>query len=256
MNTSDGIGVQLIQDNHKFVYIDESMENYMMFVPALVVDTAHWHEVLDHLTNARRELNSKYGMYVRKEFHSSPFLGGRGRYFQREVGKALRVQIFIEHLERCLACDHIRVFNCAFPQNRIEWGFERLLTRMQNTFGNGYNDIFPNQRSTFTLFMDEGKDLFFRTLTRRLRRHNPVPSKFTGYRDVQITRMLEDPVMLVSDHSLFIQLADMIAFTLLAHYRPRPTKLEPVNTAFQDFVAPHCVTIATRNNPFGIIEIS
>jgi hypothetical protein len=77
------------------------------------------------------------------------------------------------------------------------------------------------QRSRALIISDEGKS--FDAMVRRLRRYNPIPSRFGGpplHRPLD--RIIEDLVYRKSERSLFIQAADFCAYSLLRMEAPTP----------------------------------
>jgi hypothetical protein len=94
-----------------------------------------------------------------------------------------------------------------------------------------------------------------------MRVYNPIPSAFgtwldTGqsYKNIPLTRIIEDPFFKDSEQSYFIQLADFCAYALLRRERPVPSKSRyGLDKAF-DLLKPILVTEATRKDPDGIIR--
>ncbi len=90
---------------------------------------------------------------------------------------------------------------------------------------------------------------------------NPIPSAYgvwadTGdrFRNIPITRIIEDPFFKDSSQSYFLQLADFVAYSLLRRERPLPTKNKyGLNTAFP-ILQPILVTEANQRDAEGIIR--
>jgi hypothetical protein len=224
------------------------MQENLYCISALVVNASEWQGALETMSALRSQARQAYGMYVRREFHTSEFLGGRGKYFPMTVSKAERARIYKRMLEGSLAACDIKVFNVVTPKKKVDWGFERLLNRIQRNL--------DDDDGMFLLLCDEGKEQFFRGISRKLRRHNPIPSRYgSGYRNMPVTRLIEDPVFLQSDRSLFIQLADMVAYALLLSERPKVVDPLGLNEVFEEIVAPYCVTKANANDPLGIVRV-
>lgn len=79
------------------------------------------------------------------------------------------------------------------------------------------------------LICDEGKEDQYIKLVRRLKVHNPIPSRFGAWEDgsatknIVLDRIIEDPQFKKSGNSYFIQTADFIAYGLLRRERPNAT---------------------------------
>ncbi len=66
------------------------------------------------------------------------------------------------------------------------------------------------------IIADENNEPKVRSLLRKMRAHNPISSVITGTSyQAPITNLIEDPVFRVSQHSYFVQVADLISFALL-----------------------------------------
>jgi hypothetical protein len=77
------------------------------------------------------------------------------------------------------------------------------------------------QKSRAIIISDEGKN--YDGLVRRMRRYNPIPSRFGGVHHCPLDRIVEDLVYRKSERSLFIQAADFCAYALLRMEAPTPS---------------------------------
>lgn len=105
---------------------------------------------------------------------------------------------------------------------------------------------------------DTGQEHLYPGICRRHRRYNPVPNwGGGGFHNVPITRLVEDPIFLRSDGSLFIQLMDMIAYALLRKERPHPSGSDPygIGTMFAAILGRIRVKEANSNDELGIIRV-
>jgi hypothetical protein len=201
----------------------------------------------------RRLIRDSDGIYVTKELHAWKFVSGRGHISPRVVTKGRRCAIFREALALLAQqVDSLSLFNAALLY-RQDWAFERLLNRINRTM--------QAWGSHALLICDEGKEVEYTRLVRRMGVYNPIPSVYGVWRDtgevsrnIPIERIVEDPFFKPSDRSYFIQMADFCAYALLRRECPLPSKSRyGLDTAF-DLLAPICVTAANRNDRLGIIR--
>ena len=85
------------------------------------------------------------------------------------------------------------------------------------------------------------------------RRFNPIPSQYDPLRvrHEPLLRIVEDPYFKDSADSLFIQLADMVAYALWR--KDFPDLKHGFDGAFFDILDPILLRAATRRNPQGIV---
>ena len=146
-----------------------------------------------------------------------------------------------------------RLFNAVFPVDQDERAFERMLNRINRTL-----EVWG---SYAVLVCDEGKEIAYTRLVRRMYVYNPIPSQYgvwpeTGEarKNIPLEHVVEDPFFKDSAQSYFVQLVDFSAYALLRRERPIPSKTKyGLDTAF-DSLAPILVREATRRDAEGIIR--
>lgn len=231
------------------VYLDESMQGNMVVIAALAVPASQWNQALDHQVATRRLLRHNFGLFVSKEIHASQFVSGRGRYSKSGESKETRAKIFRTLLERSAAIPGMRLF-CVVCDNKKQhdWGFERLLTRLQR--------FCDPQGATFVLAPDIGFDWLYVRISRKLRRYNPVPNQGNrGYTARPVFRLIEDPLFVDSKRSFFIQSADAIAYALLRNERPRVDDPYGIDHYFREIMSAAIVREAAPKDGLGIIRV-
>lgn len=233
--------------------MDDSRDEALCIFSALAIPVDEWREVFQQIREWRRELKRTYGIYVYKELHAWKFISGRGRPSDRIITKSQRAAIFRQGLQLIAGLPGARLFNVAFPRKGERRAFERILNRMDRTL--------QAWASHAILFCDEGKEVIYTRLVRKMAVFNPIPSQFgrwrdTGetYRNIPITRIIEDPVFKRSAQSYFIQLVDFAAYALLRKERPLDSKTRyGIDQGFAE-LSPILVREATRYDPEGIIR--
>src|SRR5215204_1078808 len=76
------------------VYIDDSKDPKLACFAAISVPIDRWRECLTHLVDIRRTLARCNDIYLRKEVHSTDWLGGKGRLAKRIVRIPERVSLY------------------------------------------------------------------------------------------------------------------------------------------------------------------
>jgi hypothetical protein len=212
-------------------------------------------------------LKQKYGLPVRDEIHAADWLGrNRSKQaFPPTLGNKLaRVQTLKEYIER-IALDlvdiqflHIHlnkpVYTGGTPIDIVCW--ERLIQRFNNFLERQSIDnvIAPAHG---LIFADQTNEIMLRGLLRKMRAYNPVPSKFGGVRQILCNQVIEDPVLRNSQHSYFIQVADVSAYLLYQKLYPRGSmKRYNVDRLF-DLLHPRLLLAASSKDPYkmGIVHI-
>jgi hypothetical protein len=201
-----------------FAYIDESKDPGKFCVyTALITNGERWSAVFDKVKDFRRQLKDEHGIFISHELHAWKFAGGRGRVAERVVGKAERAEVFRKVLRFVAECKSFAVVSSC--NTNQQYAFERLLNRLNRT---------ANARDeNLLLFFDQGEEVGITKSIRRMKVHNPIPSRWGGWADtgkafksIPLSNVIEDPIFKDSKTSYFIQLADFCAYALLRMERP------------------------------------
>jgi hypothetical protein len=232
------------------VYIDDSKGDRLACFSAIAIPDDSWHSALAHITEARQQLKSCYGLFVRKELHAVDFVSGHGRYSDRFLPKAARADIFKFILSCVALLPGARLFNAAVPIAEEERGFNWLLNRV--------NTNMERSGSHAVVISDEGKN--YDAMLRRMRRVNYIPSRYGHWpghgasKNFPVTRILEDIVYRDSTRSYFVQLADFCGWALLRRERPTlAAQHYGLHDAFY-ITEPIMVKQANRRDPYGVIR--
>ena len=94
-----------------------------------------------------------------------------------------------------------------------------------------------------------------KTLSRKMRRFNHVPSKYGGQSlSVPTTTIVEDAVHRDSKHSFFVQLCDVNAYFLYQHYDPRAYVKRKGAKNYITKLGPALCTVASKSHQYGFVE--
>lgn len=121
----------------EIAYIDESYDDHVFVMSALIIPAHGWRESFLRLQQYRRHLKAKYGIFTSKELHATEFVAGRGRISATVVPKGLRAHLFNEVLQVVCGLPGASVISGAWPrpgqsQNEIHAKtFARIQERLQ-----------------------------------------------------------------------------------------------------------------------------
>ncbi|MEM6383443.1 MAG: DUF3800 domain-containing protein [Pseudomonadota bacterium] len=207
-----------------FLYIDDSTDRPTNVFSALLVPHDKWNEAFAYIKLWRGHLRDTHRIPLYAELHATEFLSGRGsRGVLGHLSRRIRSQIFHKHFE---VVEHmktkfgVRMINVCNDDDDQFRAFERMLNRVNRTM--------QSWNSYAYLICDEGKELQYTRMVRRMRVHNYIPSdrgvwdSGLATKNIPIDRIIEDPRFKSSVGSYFIQLSDFNAHGLLRMHKPTP----------------------------------
>jgi hypothetical protein len=95
------------------VYVDESYDDDMFCLSAMMMPANVWREAFKMVKEHRVRLRESHGVLLRKEIHAREFVAGRGQLGPQDVGKWQRSRIFHGLLELVTRLPKVRLFNIA-----------------------------------------------------------------------------------------------------------------------------------------------
>lgn len=214
-------------------YVDESgnlgrSKTYTLGCVLVAADA--WPATFDALIAFRRFLRKRFGVPIRAEMKANyllrnegPFAGlglpeGMRRTIYRQTMR-LHPKIGLQTFAVVIRKDELLLRNPDLSPRDVAWDY--LLQRLRTASLRP-----PIGPTTILLAHDEGEEATIRGLARRARRAGTAGSKFgTGMLRVPFTTLIDDPVPKKSQHSYFIQLADMSAYAAFRRLYPPPERL-------------------------------
>jgi hypothetical protein len=253
------------------MYVDESGDTGMIRSPtrhfalsSLVVHERRWRELIDRLIAFRKTLRAAYGLPLRIEIHASEFIRhppipGMARH--------IRLAILRNLLDELAKIDFISITSVMIlkagksPNTDIfTIAWQTLFQRFENTMQYGN---FPGQfRSDFGIVITDNTDgMKLQKMVRRMAVYNPVPHMASiygmgsGYRNLPIIKIIEDPNMRDSKYSYLIQACDVVAYFLLQRFSPN-NYIRSMNAQhYYDRLRPALNLRARTTNPLGIVVL-
>lgn len=232
------------------VYIDDSGDDQIACYSALIIHASRWNECDKHLSSMRVAMQKDWGVFLNKEIHARDFLGGRGRYAPTAIDVPTRVLCARTMLKWFTRMPTLQIINgvmdLAEKQRCFDWLMNRIDTNMRKA------------NSEAMLISDHGKN--YNAMLARKRKQNDIPSMFGDWgtgdlnANIPVTRIIERISYRDSASCLFIQAADLCAYSLLRKERPLAAKTAlGIDTLFAE-IDPVLVKAANGSDPHGIVR--
>ncbi len=246
-----------------FFYIDESGNpGKTKLYSAIGIHSSVWQTALNTLVDSRKFLNNVYAINPRKEFHATKLLNGRGNYSDTHKLTEEEQLLVAKYLfTRLVNIPRVRILNAYGPDYNAMLTLEYLLNRI--------NTLAESEKEEVKLFFDEGNEKKIISLSRKMRRYNPIPSaspdgwgkseEFVSqsghsYKNMPTVNIIEDPDFRHSSDSYFIQLADLIAYAIYRKEEPTPKFINNGFSSYFKIIEPVFVKRASKKDPYGIIR--
>lgn len=215
-------------------YADESDDKKTYVISAIAIPTLgatvadcpiEWHNYLIKSQEWKADLRDKYGIPVRKELKGSKLATGRNAYQAR--GKRLHgvkaVQAYAHALRGLDFLPSGSVFSVTCERSRSLYGYTKLEAALYATFQRMQRKCEADKLAAL-IFFDEGHGEY-RQLFRKAKKHLPTGSRQGDWGDgassksMPLINMLEDANFKDSKQSIFVQIADLVAYATLQKIR-------------------------------------
>jgi hypothetical protein len=252
------------------MYVDESGDCGLVNSPTryfvlsgLVVHELRWQIYLEELIKFRQQLKQKYGLRLREEFHAAALINHPGVLVR--IKRNDRLTMIREYADFIASLKDINLINIVIDKEKKPSGFEvfstawrSLIQRFENTIShhNFTGPTNPDERGL--VFCDHTDNKKLMHLLRQMRHYNPVPHKghlVTGYRNLPLQYIIEDPSFRDSEHSYFIQAVDLAAFLLYQHLTPCTYLKKRAGQNYFNRIRPILCLKASANDPAGIVRL-
>lgn len=253
------------------MYVDESgdcgtnnSKTAQFFLTGVVIHESYWQETLDALLEFRKKVKRNTGWRVRHEIHAQEMVNGRVSHNQN-IPRNTRFLILRTFIEWIAMQDKIRIITVCVdkkkqkePSKVFELAWKALFQRFENTIKNN-NFPVPENKIAFEsglVIADSTNAEELRKIIRKMRRFNPVPNQSgIGYRDLPIKNIVEDPFVRNSEHSYFIQIADVCAYFARQYCDPNRVVKKQGARKYYEKLEPVILKKANNNHPLGIVKL-
>ncbi|MFF0964000.1 DUF3800 domain-containing protein [Streptomyces sp. NPDC003703] len=186
----------------------------------VLIEDHKWATSFDEAVAFRRRLRDKFGILMRSELKANFLLRNSGSIRQLGIGPSGRQVIYRAHM-RVLADLGAKAFAVIIDKRGVELSDGACFELAWTTLLQRLERASHAAQTPIMIFHDEGEDDHVRRLVRKSRRHMTAGSAYgTGSLKVPARMLLDDPVPRRSDHSYFIQFADLVAYAAFRTYVP------------------------------------
>lgn len=226
----------------------------------LVADDV-WPEAFDAVIGFRRFLRARFGVPVRAEIKANYLIRNKGPFEALALPDGMRAAIYRQAMRLhpklgfktfavVIRKDELRERDPDLSPRDVAWDY--LLQRLRSASLRP-----PVGPTTILLTHDEGEQATIRSLARRARRAGTAGSMFgTGTLRVPFTKLIDDPVPKASQHSYFIQLADLAAYAAFRRLYPPPPRVDPIVTSstWDELGGARYAEVTNSRDPIGIVH--
>ena len=230
----------------------------------VIIPASQWQACLTVMVDIKRTLRHNYGLRVRDELHGAELIHPRGNQVYKRIGTRKRRVSLYSHVLREVATQMPQTkivnvhLNKASPhyasstatgadpeEHAWEWLIQRFSNHLSRDCGGDLGMILA----------DETNEVKVRRVVRKIRVHNQVGSMYGGSYSVSVNNIVEDPVMRNSQHSYFVQIADLVSHALYRKLHPKGSYRKYNIDRLFDLVDPLLLKAANRKNPQGIVHL-
>jgi hypothetical protein len=249
------------------MYVDESGDPGLVGSPTsifaltgLVIHELRWRDAMTEIVEFRRKMRDKFGLKMREEIHSSPFINKPGELVR--IKRNDRLTILRHYIDVIAHLPDISLISVVVDKtgkpedyDSHEKGWQALLQRFDNTIShrNFPGPSAQDERGMIIVDGDQSGRLV--KLVRRMRHYNYVPSRYGEARNLPTRSIVEDPVFRDSRHSMLIQAADVAAYFLFQQETPNSYMRKSGGKAYFRRLEPIFNKMAARNDHQGIVRL-
>jgi hypothetical protein len=248
------------------MYVDESGDPGLVSSPTryyvlsgLVLHELRWRPVLERLLEFRRGLRAQYGLKLREELHAAAMINKPGPLVR--IKRHDRLAILRDFADALASVPELNVINVVVDKERKPAGYDVfenawkiLIQRFEDTIHHRNFRGPRNADERAMIFSDSTDNKRLQQLLRKLRVHNPVPTR-AGYRNSPLDRIIEDPTIRDSEESYLIQAVDLCAFLLYQELAPGAYMKKKAGHNYFSRLAPILCTVASARDPRGIVRL-
>ena len=228
----------------------------------LMIPAHEWRNYLLALVDIKRAISQKWKLPMRKELHGTTLIHPRNDVAYKVIGggRRARTDLYRFYLENLtMRLPQAKLFNICLDKanphyastgsvkdlEALTWNY--LTMRFEKTMQ--YEAKKSGQPIYGLIFADDTNEDKVRKELRKMRVHN-----YIGGRNETVNHIIEDPTMRQSQHSYFVQAADMVSHALYRQQYPKGSlKKFGVDKLF-DKVVPLCHKAASRHTN-GIVYV-
>ena len=251
------------------MYVDESGDcgtinspTRYFILSAIVIHELRWKPILQDLVSFRKALRDSKGLKLRDEIHCTHFINKPGEL--KRIKRNDRVDIIKKCIDWLDAQADISIFSVCVDKrfktgDIFEIAWNALLMRFENTirYKNFAGPKNPDDRGIVLSDNTDGDKL--RKLIRRMRHYNVIPNRNdiynSGYRNLTLNYVIEDPILRDSQFSLMHQMNDVVAYCARQLYEPNNFMKKKGGHNFYKRLEKVVLKVVSKTNDKGIAEL-
>jgi hypothetical protein len=205
---------------------------------------AQWTDSLDYLINLRQNLKATYGLKMSQEVKANHLVGVKNIYRDLRLGDGQVRDIYRRHIDATVnfssGVGAVVVHKAVIKKPEIDvfqTAWEYLFTRLRKRT--------EERNQPILIIHDEGEADRVRKHLRRFRRRNWQGSKYGA-----APLLVEDPIPRNSQHSYFIQVADLAAYSASRYAVPAHGKTTRIcdSTMWERLKPVHITALSTTGD--------
>lgn len=251
------------------MYVDESGDvglnnsptNYFV-LSAIVIHELRWRQTLESLIVFRKFLRDSKGLKLRDEIHCTELINKPGDLIR--IKRNDRLDIIKKCIDWLNLQSDLNIFSVVVNKagrtdDIFELAWNTLIMRFENTMSNKNFRGPSNTDDKGIILSDNTEGQKLRKLIRKMRHYNTIPNDSqiygSGYRNLRINSVIEDPVFRNSKYSFLHQMNDVLAYCVMQKYHPNSYMKKKGGHNFYNRLNNVIVKEVTSKNNIGIVEI-
>ncbi len=207
-----------------FCYVDESGDSGMhdvlnpdrtgspyFILVGLVIDSSKWKISLEVLKSFRKQLAKECYLNYDVEFHCSELIDPHKIKAYNSISVANRWQLIERYAQVIGDYSEFKILPIVIDKSRSKLKPSEYLTSATTKLYQAFDELLKIEKQFGLLFFDRANEKTITTHVRRLLGTGASGDSIVG---IRISRVIEDPIFRISSDSIFIQSADVVAYTL------------------------------------------
>ncbi len=252
------------------MYVDESGDCGLNNSPTryfilcgLVIHELRWQPIIEELIVFRKSLKTSFGLKLREEIHAAELINHPGPLAR--IPKHHRLEILRRFADKLASIPDASLIAVVIDKQGksptydvFQNAWSALIQRFENTLSHRNFPGPKNPDDRGLLICDRTDDKKLVRLVRRMRSYNPIqnqPQFGSGYRDLKIRSIIEDPNFRESGDSQLIQATDTCSYLLQQNLNPSKFFKKKSGQNYFTRLHPICCKAASNKDPYGIVRL-
>ena len=252
------------------MFVDESGDHGLANSPTryfiltgVVVHELQWREYSERILGFRRRMRTGFGLKLRDEIHAAALVNKPGDLLR--IKRHDRLTIIREFAQEIAEMHELSIINVVVDKSNKSAGYDvfthawtALIQRFENTIEKRNFRGVSNDQERGMIFPDHANDKALTRLMRKMMILNPISNQQPvgdGFRNLALSRIIEDPNFRVSQQSHWIQAADVCAFLLYQSLEPNSYMRKNYGQNYFNKLDAILCKVASPRDPLGIVRL-